>query len=258
MLEGMLTLAQESDVAVQSAWDFVEKGGIMMIPLALCSLAAIAVGAERLMVLRRSRIIPGGVAGRADEAVAKGRKPEKFRAAERSPAGRILSAGMECLGQPIESVERNVAAEGEHEVFVMRRRLRILVVITAVAPLLGLTGTIFGMIRAFQTVAMSSEALGKAELLATGIYEAMITTAAGMLVAIPTLVLYHYLAGRVEHFSHELDRLAVTFINRHARGAAVEPPPAPEPESPARAASPARDGEASWPGAPVMPRPSGA
>lgn len=220
MTDLFILLAQSGspppDVAVQSVWDFVEKGGVMMIPLGICSLAAIAVAAERFMVLRRARIIPSGIGERCDEAVDAGRSAEDFRAAERSPAGRMLAAGMEKLGHGTGVVERNLASEGEHEVHIMRRRLRVLVVITAVAPLLGLTGTIFGMIRAFQTVALSSEALGKAELLAQGIYEAMITTAAGLLVAMPTLVLYHYLAGRVENLAHGLDRLAVAFVGRNA------------------------------------------
>ena len=203
------------DVAVQSVWDFVEKGGVIMIPLGLCSLAAIAIAAERTVVLRRSRIIPPGVAERCDEAIGAGTSPDAFRDAERSPAGRVLAAGMEKLGHGADIVERQLAAEGEHEAHVMRRRLRGLVVITALAPLLGLTGTIFGMIRAFQTVALSSEALGKAELLATGIYEAMITTAAGLVVAMPTIVIYHFLAGRIENLVHELDRLAVAFVDRH-------------------------------------------
>lgn len=218
MKPSYLLLAQtpaSQAVSVQSVWDFVEKGGILMIPLAVCSLIAIAVGAERLIVLRRPRIIPAGIADRCDEAIRAGRSADEFREAERSPAGRLLAAGMEKLGHGTEVVERHIAAEGEHEVHVMRKRLRSLVVITALAPLLGLTGTIFGMIRAFQTVALSSEALGKAELLARGIYEAMITTAAGLLVAMPTIVLYHYLAGRVEQTAHELDRLAVAFVNRH-------------------------------------------
>lgn len=236
MFDGILTLAQStptSDAAVQSAWDFVEKGGLMMIPLALCSLAAIAVVAERLTVLRRSRIIPPGIAKRCDAAIEKGTSASSFAQREPSPAGRLLAAGMERLGYAPDVLERHLAAEGEHQIFLMRRRLRVLLVITAVAPLIGLTGTIFGMIRAFQTVALSSEALGKAELLATGIYEAMITTAAGMLVAMPTLVLYHYLSGRIDHLTHELDRLAVAFVNRHVhdRRAPDLPgnsPPAPE------------------------------
>jgi biopolymer transport protein ExbB len=216
------TPAASQAVSVQSVWDFVEKGGIIMLPLALCSLIAIAVGAERLIVLRRPRIVPAGIADRCDEAISAGRSADEFREAERSPAGRLLAAGMEKLGHGTEVVERQLAAEGEHEVHVMRKRLRSLVVITALAPLLGLTGTIFGMIRAFQTVALSSEALGKAELLARGIYEAMITTAAGLLVAMPTLVLFHFLAGRVEQMAHELDRLAVGFVNRHLHGTQVQ------------------------------------
>lgn len=202
-------------VDMQSVWTFVERGGVMMIPLALCSLIAIAVASERLLVLRRSKVIPKGVGSRCDEAITAGLDTNSFRAAERNPAARMLAAGMEKLGQSVDVVERHISAEGEHEVHGMRRGLRVLVVVTAAAPLLGLTGTVFGMIRAFQTVAMSSEALGKAELLAEGIYEAMITTAAGMLVAIPTLVLYHFLAGRVENLTHQLDRLAVQFVNQH-------------------------------------------
>ncbi|MBK7403052.1 MAG: MotA/TolQ/ExbB proton channel family protein [Phycisphaerales bacterium] len=232
MPQPLSVLAQSSpasaDVAVQSVWDFVEKGGIMMIPIALCSLAAIAVVCERLIVLRRARIIPAGIADRCDAAIAEGRSAEEFRDAERSPAGRMLGAGMEKLGHDVGVVEKHIGAEGEHEVYTMRRRLRVLVVITALSPLLGLTGTIFGMIRAFQTVALSADALGKAELLARGIYEAMITTAAGLLVAMPTLVAFHFLAGRVEHMAHELDRLAVWFVGRHAqKPATIVAPPAP-------------------------------
>lgn len=210
-----VAVAAPPGVAVQSVWTFVERGGVMMIPLALCSLVAIAVASERLLVLRRSKVVPKGIKSRCDDAIEGNLDAESFRAAERNPAARVLAVGMENLGHSVDVVERHISAEGEHEIYGMRRGLRVLVVITAVAPLLGLTGTIFGMIRAFQTVAMSSEALGKAELLAEGIYEAMITTAAGMLVAIPTLVLYHFLAGRVESLTHQLDRLAVDFVNQH-------------------------------------------
>jgi len=226
------SVAAPPGIAVQSVWTFVERGGVMMIPLALCSLVAIAVATERLLVLRRSKVIPKGIKSRCDEAIDADLDAESFRAAERNPAARVLAAGMEKLGHGVDVVERHISAEGEHEVYGMRRGLRVLVVITAVAPLLGLTGTIFGMIRAFQTVAMSSEALGKAELLAEGIYEAMITTAAGMLVAIPTLVLYHFLAGRVENLTHQLDRLAVAFVNQHVlQKSELAPDRQPDPSS---------------------------
>jgi biopolymer transport protein ExbB len=91
--------------------------------------------------------------------------------------------------------------------------MRVLSVIAAISPLMGLTGTIFGMIKAFQTVATSGDALGKTELLATGIYEAMITTAAGLLVAIPALILYHVISARVDRLVAELDETCIEFID---------------------------------------------
>ena len=81
---------------------------------------------------------------------------------------------------------------------------------------MGLLGTIFGMIKAFQTVATSGEALGKAELLATGIYEAMITTAAGLLVAIPTLIAYHWISAKIEALAIEMDRVTCEFVEEYA------------------------------------------
>ena len=113
--------------------------------------------------------------------------------------------------------------------------MRALSIIAAITPLLGLLGTIFGMIRAFQTVAMSGEALGKAELLAEGIYEAMVTTAAGLLVAIPAMICYHWLSARIERLASELDRAAVDFVATYAEPVspghiAIAPPPPPIPK----------------------------
>jgi biopolymer transport protein ExbB len=92
----------------------------------------------------------------------------------------------------------------------------MLAVIASIAPLLGLLGTIFGMIDAFQTVAVSGEALGRTESLAKGIYQAMITTAAGLMVAIPVLIGYHWLAGKIDRLVGEMDRMTVEFVEQHA------------------------------------------
>ena len=119
----------------------------------------------------------------------------------------------------------------------MRKYLRVLSVIAAVTPLLGLLGTIMGMIRAFQTVATSAEALGRTELLAQGIYEAMITTAAGLSVAIPVLIVYHWISGKVERLVADLDLDVTDFVERHvlrrgAEPAEVKPAVEPAPETP--------------------------
>jgi biopolymer transport protein ExbB len=101
----------------------------------------------------------------------------------------------------------------------------VLQVIGAIAPLLGLLGTIFGMIQAFQTVATSAEALGKTELLAKGIYEAMVTTAAGLLVAIPSVIGYHWISAKIETLVAEMDRICVDLVERVADRAVRHGPP---------------------------------
>ncbi len=219
------TLAQ---AAAPSVFDLATKGGVMMIPIALCSLVVVAVVLERLAVLRFRRVVPRDFERDLHAAMKDSGHDEALSVCKKhgSPAARIIAAGINKLGHAHEVIEKHLTASGEHELFLLRKRLRALTVIAAVAPLLGLTGTIFGMIRAFQTVATSGESLGKAELLAGGIYEAMITTAAGLLVAIPTIIFYHYLASRVDRLARELDRIAVDFVERYVLGP-TRPPRAP-------------------------------
>jgi biopolymer transport protein ExbB len=207
-------------IEVTSVWDFLIKGGIMMIPIGICSLVVVAVVVERLVVLRRSSVVPAGFERGVSKALDEGGRESAGTYCRRhdSPISRVIAAGLAHFGRPLQYVERHVSSAGEHEVFGLRRRLRVLSVITAVAPLMGLTGTIFGMIKAFQTVALSGEALGKTEMLAEGIYEAMITTAAGLLVAIPTLILYHWISGKIERLVREMDGICVRVAERIATG----------------------------------------
>lgn len=220
-----------------SVWEFIIKGGVMMIPIGICSLLAFAVVVERAMVLTRVRVLPAGVV-RKLSAILDSPDPDRVERAmdfcrkNASPLARVLGAGVRRLGRPIDLVEKSLADAGEWEVLQLRKRLRVLSVIAAVSPLLGLTGTIFGMITAFQTVALSGEALGKAELLAEGIYEAMVTTAAGLIVAIPALVCYHWLSARIERLASGMDRAAVDFVERYAEPAWAHEPPARAPASP--------------------------
>jgi biopolymer transport protein ExbB len=203
-----------ASVQVESVWDFVVKGGVMMIPIGLCSLIALTVVAERLVSLRRRRIIPPRFVPELREQMqlGGGARAMAYCRENDSPIANVFLAGLKRIGGPIEVIERHIDEAGRREVRKLRKRLRVLSVIAAVSPLLGLLGTIFGMIRAFQTVAMSAEALGKTEMLATGIYEAMITTAAGLIVAIPALVFYHYLSARVQTLVMDVDQETVEFL----------------------------------------------
>jgi biopolymer transport protein ExbB len=248
-------LAQAADAAenvpasvqVQNVWDFVQKGGLMMIPIGLCSLVALTVIVERFISLRRTTVIPAAFLpglrtvlkekpGDKDAAIAYCRK-------SRSPVANVFAAGLKKLNGSEEIMERHIQEAGEREVVKLRKYVRALSVIASVSPLMGLLGTIFGMIRAFQTVAVTGEALGKTEMLAGGIYQAMITTAAGLAVAIPVLICYHWISAKVDKLVSDIDYMTVEFMDEVAEGklgaAVIEPKPqeAPGEDAPAPSVS---------------------
>ncbi|GIK15936.1 MAG: hypothetical protein BroJett003_09000 [Planctomycetota bacterium] len=210
--------ASTAPVEIQSVWDFVVKGGPLMIPIALGSLAALTIIVERLLSLRREKVIPAAFARGLPASLAT--EADRATALEHcrrhdSPVARIFATGVKRLHEPVELLEKHIEDAGRREVAKLQKYLRGLSVVAAIAPLLGLLGTIFGMIDAFQTVAVSAEALGKTELLASGIYEAMITTAAGLLVAIPSMLGYHLISMRIDRLVGEMDRLTVEFLEAH-------------------------------------------
>ncbi|MEX2218606.1 MAG: MotA/TolQ/ExbB proton channel family protein [Phycisphaerales bacterium] len=239
---------------VGSVWDLLVKGGPVMIPIILCSLIAVAIVAERLIALRRSRLIPPPFVPGLKQVL---RDPSRDRAAaisycesDPSPIAAVFAVGIKRLGEPLDLLERHVSEAGERQVQRLRVRLRLLSVLATLAPLLGLLGTITGMISAFQTVAISGEALGKTEMLAKGIYEAMITTAAGLIVAIPLTLCYHWISSIIENRVAEIDGLVSEFVEHYALNggrppqiaapqAELKPAGAPEAREPADALEPA-------------------
>lgn len=214
-----ITLAQDStsSVEVESVWAFIVKGGPMMIPIGLCSFVALTVFIERLVSLRRRRVVPAGILetlkGILSGTRASHEKAIKACQADGSPMANVLAAGVRKLDRSQDAMEKAIVEAGEREAIKLGKYLRVLTVIAAVSPLLGLLGTIFGMIEAFQTVAASPDAMGKTEKLAGGIYEAMITTAAGLMVAIPVLIMYHFVSAKVDRRVMEIDALTVEFLD---------------------------------------------
>lgn len=220
--------AQAAAGALPTLLDLTIKGGPVMIPIGICSLLALAITVERGVKLRRSNVIPAGFLDGLRGVL---KDPVRDRAAaleyckkNDGPVGRVFSAGIRRLGAGEERLKTAVQEAGEREVPALRARLRMLSVIASVAPLLGLLGTITGMITSFQTVAGSADALGRTELLAGGIYEAMVTTAAGLIVAIPTLLVHHWLSARVESLVARIDAMTVEFIEEFELEAVSNPP----------------------------------
>lgn len=213
--------AANTDAAkVQSIWDFILKGGPMMYPLALGSFVAITVIVERVTSLRQRKIIPQEFLPGLNQQLEN--HPNDYSEAlsycrkDASPIANIFAAAIKRLNGPIETVEKHIQEAGQREILKLRKYLRSLSVIASIAPLMGLLGTIFGMIIAFQTVATSGGALGKAEVLAKGIYQAMITTAAGLLLAIPVLIAYHMFCAKIDRIVAEMDELTLNFVEEHA------------------------------------------
>lgn len=220
LAQGAAAGGPAASVPVQSIWDFMVKGGPVMVPIGLCSLVALAVLIERGVSLRRGRLIPAGFAAGLKGLAARRAAPGEALAycgSSDSPLARVVSAGLRRVGEPLERVEKQIEEAGQREVLKLRKHLRVLAVIGSVSTLLGLLGTIMGMINAFQTVAASGEALGRTELLAKGIYEALITTAAGLIVAIPVIIAYHWIAARIDGVVAEIDRQTLEFVETYFR-----------------------------------------
>jgi biopolymer transport protein ExbB len=210
------------DGLASTVWDLAIKGGPVMIPIAICSLVALALVVERLLSLRRVKVMPPEFVAGIRPALSRGQAAAlEFCRSHDSPSARVLEAGIRRWDSSAEQVEKRITEAGLRETTLLRKNFRGLVVISAVSPLLGLLGTIFGMITAFRTVAASADALGKTELLASGIYEAMVTTAAGLIVAIPTLLIYHALAAKVDRLVFDMDAACIDLVEAHADSCAA-------------------------------------
>lgn len=196
---GALAAEEGGDITEISAWALIKKGGWLMVPIGLCSLITLAYAAERFINLRTSRIMPADLTGKLEEKL----RGKDFAGAlavcreSNCALARIIQAGLREMKYDWARVEKAIEDTGAREIAVMRQNVRPLKVVSEIAPLLGLLGTIQGMMGAFQKV--SSMGVGrKTEAFAGDIFLALVTTAAGLTVAIPALFLFYYFVGRIE------------------------------------------------------------
>ena len=187
--------------------------------LALFSIAAMAVTLERVVHLRRGRVMPGKfVRGLRNLISRKEDTLENLRSLSESspsPVASILRAGVLRAGRPLPEVEKAMEDAAVREMAAMRSRNRPLSVVGSIAPLVGLLGTVVGMIFAFRNASLAG--LGKAELLAEGIYLALMTTAAGLTIAIPSLLLVAWFNTLVEKYMRDIDETLLETMPSFAR-----------------------------------------
>lgn len=193
----------------------IVKGGVVMIPLGLCSIIGLAIAVERMIGLSRERIIPPGFIDGLKQAFGKGDDASvaasiRFCEESATPVGRIFEAGLLSLPMGPSGVEKAIEDAGGREVNKLKRSVRSLSVVASISPLLGLLGTVYGLISVFQSASVGG--MGKADVLAKGIYEALVTTAAGLTIAIPVLLAYQYLASKVDGLVDEMDEMGMVFM----------------------------------------------
>lgn len=247
--------AQSAPVPQVSLLELMTRGGWLMLPIVLLSVIVIAVAIERTLALRRKKILPSNlVRGLGDLARQQaGFDPRKaYQLCQQYPstAATIIRTMLLKLGRPHAEVEHAVAEATERAAARLYANVRTLNLAAAISPLLGLLGTVWGMIEAFMATASMPLGANKAEHLAEGIYTALVTTFAGLAVAIPAAVLAHLFEGQIQARLRDVDQLLLSLLPQVERYEgklrATQTPTTPPARS--QAAQPAASGE---PPAPV-------
>jgi biopolymer transport protein ExbB len=201
----------------ETMFALVKKGGAVMIPLAIASILALALGVERFISLTKERLLPEGFIsgfGEAWENDPSGEAAEKFCDNSEGAVSHVFKAGIQWRSHGHEAIGKAIEDAGSREAEKIKRSVRPLSVIAGVCPLLGLLGTVYGMIDAFQKTASSGGAAKTADL-ANGIYQALVSTAAGLTIAIPVLLLFQWLSTRADRAIDHIDEAGTDFIVNH-------------------------------------------
>jgi biopolymer transport protein ExbB len=193
--------------------ELFNKGGIFMYPILLCSITALAIFFERMWNLRWDRVVPGGFVHEIEELVAKGRLRDAVIRCQmsKSSIARILLVGLKNYGKKREIIKEYLEEVGRHESAALERFVEALGTISGVSTLLGLLGTISGMITIFSVI--SAQSVVNPASLAGGISEALITTYAGLTVAIPSLVMYKYLQSKTTALILEMEQHSIRLVD---------------------------------------------
>jgi biopolymer transport protein ExbB len=202
-------------------FEIIKAGGWLMLPLLACSVVAAAIIIERLWTLQQKRVLPQNLTSRVWDWVQKNELNDEHLLTLRrsSPLGEVLAVGLINRDREPQEIRESVEDTGRHVVHEMERFLNSLGTIAAISPLLGLLGTVIGMVKVF--AAITAHGVGNPSVLAGGISEALITTAAGLSVAIPALIGYRYLRGRVESLVVQMEKESIKLVDQIRDGKIV-------------------------------------
>ncbi len=189
------------------------KGGVIMWPILLCSVLALAITFERLYYLRHSKVINKDFLADVRDLSSQGKFDLALKLCDTSTdvaMSKVIQAGLLRSRYGVLEIERAIEAAGSHEATLLQANLRGLGVLANITPMLGLLGTVMGMIKAFNVI--SESGTGNPGLVATGISEALITTAAGLIVGIPVLAIYHSIRSKVDRLIYDMEEESLRFV----------------------------------------------
>lgn len=192
--------------------DYWVRGGLFMYPIGLCSLAALATVIERLIALRKARSNAKRFMGQVLDQLRQGGVAAAREVCRdtQGPLAAVIQSGLAKAEQGPEAVEKAIEAAGGVEIAFLQRGLMVLSTVANIAPLLGFLGTVSGMINAFEAIAAAEQVSPK--IVAGGISEALITTLAGLVVAIPAQLFHNYFLSRVDRFIGEMEESSIELI----------------------------------------------
>jgi biopolymer transport protein ExbB len=194
--------------------DLLIKGGYMMIPLYLLLVLAIFIFFEKLITLKKASKTSGHLMDQVKILVQSGQieKAKMLCMGENTPVANMIAKGIERIGSPLKNIEVSIENVGKIEIYKLEKNLGLLATVSGAAPMIGFLGTVTGMIQAFIAIAQE-EGMVSPKLLSMGIYEAMITTAAGLVVGIVAYLGYNYLVTQVSKLVHNMEYTSVEFID---------------------------------------------
>lgn len=197
-----------------SVWELAQEGGFMMIPIVLSSFIAVYIFVERILTINKANKSPDAFISKIKELVLKGdiNGAKVLCAQFDSPIARMIEKGVSRIGSPLKNIEASIENLAKIELFKLEKNLSILATISGAAPMMGFLGTVIGMVQAFISIAQEEGSVSP-KLLSSGIYTAMVTTVAGLIVGIIAYLAYNYLVTRVSKVVHKMEYSSVEFID---------------------------------------------
>jgi len=213
LLQADTSLTKTAAPEMQSLWDVLIKGGVLMIPLAVLFVAAVFFFIERLIAIRKAGKIEDNFMSIIRDHIVTGNVAAARSLSKNTshPVARMIDKGIQRIGKPIDAIEKSMDNVGVLEMYKMEKNLSILSIIARIAPLFGFLGTIVGMLQLFRGIAASSEYTPNT--IADGIYVKMITSATGLIIGILTYIGHSYLTAQINRVENKMDAASAEFVD---------------------------------------------